>query len=226
MSLSDDAVFSRLHGDFVVGWKNIARADHVGYSRGYAKRDSAIATTNGAGAHNLQIFVLAPDLTVLHALAGYWHPEDLSHELDFAKALWRLWRDDERSLEQKRDLCRRLQLHEARSARWARGGRNAWQPFDAAEEHQRVQREPRDTFALLAGGGRRLKAPAVVLHERMAERPFVKLKDFDIASFVDHGTYHYDLNGRIDEGGAQFPYQERLMAKRERAERAPAKAGG
>ena len=44
-------------------------------------KQCAVGTTNGAGGHNVQIFVLSPDGVVLHALPGFWHPEDLVREL-------------------------------------------------------------------------------------------------------------------------------------------------
>ena len=73
MSLPKEPVFSKLQSDFVVGWRNIIAADSVGESFGYTCDQPAVGTTNGAGPHNVQLFVLSPDLTVLHALPGFWH---------------------------------------------------------------------------------------------------------------------------------------------------------
>ena len=75
MSLPHQAVYPMLKSDFVLGWKNIIREDYVGRSHGYTSRQTSVGTTNGAGPHNVQIFVLSPELVVLHALPGFWHPE-------------------------------------------------------------------------------------------------------------------------------------------------------
>ncbi|MEM7199103.1 MAG: hypothetical protein AAF628_02490 [Planctomycetota bacterium] len=225
MSLPDERVLGLLREHYVVGWSNIYKAPYVGYSAGYSPKQSAVDTTNGAGAHNLQLLVLGPDRTVVHALAGYWAPEDLAHELEFARVLWRLWRDDQRSVEEKRRWARLLQLQESRRERWRRGGRNEWQGFDAVAERARLASEERDTFAAATPRrGRRLKSPAVVQHERLAARPFVRLADFDLRGFVDYGRHHYDLNARVDEAGRHLPGQDRIRARRAVLEQRAARA--
>ena len=85
MSLPQEPTFSLLKDHFVVGWKNIDREDFVGSSHGYTCAQKAVGTTNGAGPRNTQMFVLSSDGVVLHCLPGFWHPEDLAHELRFAR---------------------------------------------------------------------------------------------------------------------------------------------
>jgi len=222
-----------LQSDFEVGWYDIRRQDYVGYSSGYSyKSHCAVGTTNGAGAHNVQIFVLSPDKVVLHALPGFWAPEDLARELRFAKVLYRLWQDDDRTLAEKRDMCRRLQTLEPRNHPVEMYARSAWQGFDAAAEGSK--RGQRDTIlsvqtpALsgnLAGALRRLSMRAgaragkvmkplnLLVHERMAARPFVPFDDFDIEEFVDYGRLSYDLNARHGKG-VRFSGQAALKKKR------------
>ncbi len=49
-----------------------------------------------------------------------------------------------------------------------------------------------------------LKALNVLTHERMAQRPFLKFKDFDFAKFIDYGTRFYDNNRGVDGRGKRF----------------------
>ncbi|MHC4512105.1 MAG: hypothetical protein ACYS5W_00240 [Planctomycetota bacterium] len=225
MSLPSEAVYPILQRDFVLGWKNIRREDYVGGSFGYTRRQACVGTTNGAGAHNVQIFtngagahnvqifVLSKDLTVLHALPGFWHPDDLARELRFAKVLLRLWKDETRTEKQKREMYQRLQLAELRFQPAVMYARSDWQEFDKTREGAAVSKDKdRDTFKHTkdgevkrnARGAPILKALNVLTHERMAERPFVKFKDFDIVRFVDYGTKFYDNNRGVDGRGKRF----------------------
>src|SRR5687767_15719283 len=97
---------------FVVGWHNIWREPYVGQSHGYSRHQMVVGTTNGAGGRNMQIFVLSPDLVVLHALPGFWHPEDFAQELRFAEALAAVWADSTLTRAQKDRLFRAVQLAE------------------------------------------------------------------------------------------------------------------
>ena len=54
-------------------------------------QSEAVFTTNGAGPHNIQMFVLAPDGTVLTCLPGYWQSDDLAGELNLAEDLFKLF---------------------------------------------------------------------------------------------------------------------------------------
>src|SRR5688500_13686309 len=79
---------------FVVGARNIERDGHVGTSHGYSCDQAAVGTTNGAGGRNVQLLFLASDETVVHALPGFWHAQDLLPELRLALELHQLYRDD------------------------------------------------------------------------------------------------------------------------------------
>lgn len=206
-----------LESDFVVGWKNIRKEDYVGLSYGYKKSQRAVGTSNGAGAHNVQIFVLAPDLVVLHALPGFWHPEDLARELWFSKMLFRLWQDESRTRAQKDDMFARLQLAEPANQPAATFARSQWQGFDASFERGRARTQARDTIVVTEDGklarddkGRlRMKPINVLVHERMSRRPFVPFADFDIAGFIDYGLEFYDNNIRIGDRGKKFRIRKR-----------------
>ncbi|MCA8941782.1 MAG: hypothetical protein KDB80_04415 [Planctomycetes bacterium] len=216
-----------LRTDFVVGWKNIRREDYVGYSCGYDRRQTAVATTNGAGPRNTQIFVLSPDLVVLHALPGFWHPDDLARELRFAKRIAKLWEDQGKSVETKTRMYRRMHRREVYTQSPETYARSTWQNFDAHFERHRGQSERRDTFlrdangepVTEANGTWRMKPINVLVHERMSRRPFVAWDDFDLDAFVDYGTLHYDNNRGVDRRHREFRGQERLKKQRERATR-------
>jgi hypothetical protein len=226
VSLPDEAVFPLLEREFVLGWFNTEREWWVGESFGYSRQQSAVGTSNGAGPHNVQIFVLSPDLVVMHALAGYWHPEDLVRELRLGLALYALWRDD-RSLGEKYTMYKRMQLAAVRAHPAETYARSGWQDFDVAAEVMRlgageardtIQRRADGTVARGEGAPLRMKPMNVLLHERMAARPFVPFAAFDIAAFVDYGRPFYDNNLNVDGQGRRFVTMERLKAKRARAE--------
>ncbi len=206
-----------LQSDFVLGWKDIIREDYVGRSFGYSSRQTSVGTTNGAGPHNVQIFILSPDLVVLHALPGFWHPEDLARELRFAKVLHCLWRSKNHTWVQKRKIYRRLQLAEARHHPKETYARSTWQPFDENRERARLRQGPRDTFQcsdqgyLLADvrGNLMMKPINALVHERMAKQGFVWFDDFDIAAFIDYGNLFYDNNQRVDRVNHPFNYPRR-----------------
>ena len=220
-------------------WKNIKKEDFVGYSAGYSRGRCAVGTTNGAGPHNVQIFVLSPKLVVLHALPGFWHAEDLARELRLAQSLFKLWKSKSYSPEQKNKIYRRIQLGAVRSHPVETFARSAWQGFDVNTERGRNQREKRDTFfaekappampknlrqlmractTLAVQPGQQILKPInLLVHERMAERPFVRFAEFDTARFIDYGRMFYDLNRGRDRGkGKRFPGQKALMKKRQK----------
>jgi hypothetical protein len=220
-------VFSKLKSDFVVGWRNIITEKYVGESFGYTCDQTAVGTTNGAGPHNVQIFVLAPDLTVLHALPGFWHPEDLAQELEFSKTLHRLWNDNGRSRQEKDVMFAQLQLAEPKNHSKTTTIRSSWQGFDAKNEQKRRDAgHTRDTFLTSVDGsvaerrGRpKMKPINQLVHERMAQRPFVKFKDFDVAVFADYGRILYDNNRRVDGRGAVFMTPRKVEKQKQRQDR-------
>lgn len=211
MTLADENVQQMLRERFVVGWHNVWREEWVGQSHGYRRNQTAVGTTNGAGGRNMQVFVLAPDQTVLHALPGFWHPDDFAHELRFAEALCTVWQDETMTRKQKDAMFRQVQLAELRSHGEATYARSGWQSFDAHAERHRATREARDTFghATLPGvpmqGIAMLKPLNVLVHERMADRPFVPFAEFDVEDFVDYGRPFYDNNIGRGGKGVDFP---------------------
>ena len=76
-----------LKNQFVCGYHNIANEHYAGASGKHQVDGNAVDTSNGAGPHNIQIFVLSADGIVLTCLPGYWHSQDLADELKLAQTL-------------------------------------------------------------------------------------------------------------------------------------------
>lgn len=215
MSLPNEEVLDLLQERFVVGFHNIEREKHVGLSHGYRPNQTAVGTTNGAGGRNVQLIVLASDGTVLHVLPGFWHPEDLAAELRLALEVNRLYSDDAMKPATKEAMFAALHRSYLRRNLEGASARSGWQGFDQHAEFERNKTEARDTFELDENGLPHLKPIMQVVHERMMARPFKKLDDFDIESFVDYGRAYYDNNMGIDKG-KNFTRAQQANEKRER----------
>ena len=234
MSLPSQKVLSLLRRDFVVGWDNIRKKRYVGDSHGYTCEQPAVHTTNGAGPRNVQLFFLSGDGVVVHALPGYWHPEDLAHELEFAKVMHALWKDDTKPVKTRRRMAACMQLATLRTHSRAMSQRSGWQGFDQHAERKRLSgNRRRDTFVYENGKPKALKRINQIVHERMAKRPFLRFGQFDTHNFVDYGRSYYDNNGRVGGGGVQFGSpgfmraQHRQIEKgREREKRRAARRAG
>ncbi len=222
MTLPNDDVMELLQERFVLGTRNIERDGHVGTSHGYACDQTAVGTTNGAGGRNVQIVILAADETVVHALPGFWHPQDLLPELRLALELYQLHVDETRSPAAKQAMFAALHRAHLRRHGDAATSRGAWQGFDAAYELSRAEREARDSVITGAGGQRAVKPLPQLVHERLLARPFRRLADFGMEAFVDYGRPYYDNNVGLDDG-RRFPRAEHANAERERAEAAARK---
>lgn len=222
MTLPDENVLGLLKSSFVVGWKNIEREEHVGQSHGYGRMHTAVGTTNGAGGSNVQIFVLSPDRVVLHALPGFWHPEDLAAELQFALVVDRLWRDDTRTRAEKEQMFASMHARELRTQSEDTTARSEWQGFDKSRELRLAASkngDELDTVVVGRDGGMEMKPLNILMRERMSVRPFVAFADFDVDEYVRYGRKYYDNNSGHDKGGKVFSVAERLREKRNRDER-------
>jgi hypothetical protein len=218
VTLADEEVIHLLRDHFVLGTRNNAGDAHVGQSGGYARAQTCIGTSNGAGARNVQMVVMAADATVLQVLPGFWHPGDLARELRFALELHALWSDRTLSRAGQQQRFTAMQRAHMRSFPDDTLARSSWQSFDRAAELVRTRKEPRDTTVSEASGPGvfdgvlrvSLKPVCVLVHERMLAQPFRSFADFDMDSFVDYGQALYDLNMWFDApvplaGGPQEP---------------------
>ena len=232
MTLPNEDVMNLLSSRFHLVWRNIEKASHVGLSHGYKPDQTAVGTTNGAGGRNVQLVVLAADETVLHVMPGFWHAEDLLGELRLALDVHRLHRDEALTDERKQAMFAALHRSFLRRMSPETIGRSGWQGFDVWVEAERAKKQPgRDTVVCdetgqtVAGkdGVPQLKPVSQVVHERMAARPFRKLADFDMESFVDYGQAFYDNNQGLDKG-KNFPRAAQANQKREKEQAKAEKA--
>lgn len=226
VSLPVEPVFSMLRDEFVVGWKDIITEKFVGESHGYTVEQTSVGTTNGAGPHNVHLFVISPDGVVLHALPGFWHPEDLARELKLAQSLWRVWQDGSLDLAAKQAAFRKAQLDAIATASKQTLARSGWQGFDAKNELKRhakgvdrdtLRRDADGELVLGKDGKPRVKNVYQIVHERIAARPFVPFADFDVHAWCDYGRTYYDNNKKVDGAGTTFMTPKRVAAKEAKA---------
>jgi len=231
VTLPNDDVIHYLDSRFILAHRNIEKDQHVGLSQGYKVNQSAVGTTNGAGPRNVQFLILASDETVLHALPGFWHADDLIPELQLAFEINRLYLDQSKNDAQKGRMFEMLHKTHMRRHGAAAERRGHWQGFDRWAELKRVKFEERDTFKTAANGELELKSVPEVIHDRMLQRRFKKLADFDLEKFVDYGRSYYD-NNRWEDKGKNFSKaakanrmrEARLEEERKKAAREAAKA--
>lgn len=213
MSLSTDPTFSILKSDFICGYKDISHKHYAGASGKHKPDENAVDTTNGAGPHNIQMFVMTPDGVVLHCLPGYWHSEDLASELKFAEQINQVWVNPNLTRQQKDLAFSQMQLQEISAEPKGMSGRSHMQGFDLMEE---AKKRPHGGFFYNPSlvdqttgktPPKNVKTVDIVMHERMAQRPFLTYKEFDVPQFAMYGKNEYDkheqfrlANGQIAPG--------------------------
>ncbi len=211
MTLSHDVLIRTLNREFVCGFKNIKDEPYCGKSGKHDPNTPAVVTTNGAGPHNVQIFILNADGIVLHCLPGFWTPDDLLYELQFAQALNRLWKEPQLSREAKDKRFTAANLLHAAHHSLAMRSRSKLQGFDEKKERRKsesdfkVQPGQKPTVLVTNRGGLKvsdMKTVDQVVHERMAQRPFLPYEEFDVASYVDYGQLRYDKHENDPRKGA------------------------
>jgi hypothetical protein len=208
VSLSTDPAFPLLQKSCVCGWRDISNESYCGRSGRYDESEGAAYTTNGAGPHNIQMFLLSADGTVLHCLPGFWEADDFALEVKFAQKLDAVWRDGSKSRAQKEAKFREMHLAHLKDHPQEMVDRSTLQGFDKKFEEKR--RATSDCF--LTGkslqpahrpsrGGGDYKTTDQIMHERMAAQPFVSYEKFDVVRFTDYGRPRYDKKKVHEEGG-------------------------
>ncbi len=192
MTLADKQVLPLLEKYFVCGWRNIqGKEKYAGRSGSYVCSNAAVTTTNGAGSKNIQFIMTDPQGRVLLVLPGYWSPKDFRKELDLCLKLNQIsqakgpdsTRNDEFML---------AHLNQAVKIAGITSERSKLQGFDENAERKKGEGS---AFVKKTGSSKdkeRLKTVDQVVHEKMAELPFLRLADFDVGAFVNYGTRHYD----------------------------------
>jgi hypothetical protein len=201
VSLSQEPALSALKNYFVCGTHDISNEPYAGASGSHETFGNAIKTTNGAGPHNLQIFMLAPDGTVLSCLPGYWNPEDLYGEMDLAYQLLQVWENPSLSRSKKDQLFVAMHLQHIQEHSPEMVRRSRMQGFD--QQYEAKHNPYSDTFrnsqvavqaaySTLPMQAQNFKTTDEIFHERMARRPFVRYENFDVAAFSEYGKPMYD----------------------------------
>lgn len=185
MSLSQEPALSALKNYFVCGVKDISDEPYAGASGSHDTFGQAVNTTNGAGPHNIQIFMLAADGTVLNCLPGFWSPQDLYQEISLALQLNEVWLNQSLARSEKERIFRSLQMSHISQHSPAMTRRSHLQSFDLQYEREH---KPNSDFL----SGNSVQTVDVVMHERMAARPFVAYEHFDVAKYSDYGKPMYD----------------------------------
>jgi len=217
VSLSKEPVYSELKNHFDCGYRNIMNEPYAGNSGTHKPGGNAVDTTNGAGPHNIQMFVMNPDGTVVHCLPGFWNPQDLAGELTLARKLNDLYNNQELSAELKDKQYAAMQMEHVRFHSSEMQERSHLQGFDAKHEaHKPGSDFIKDRAMLGEEWGpescKAFKTTDVVMHERMAKRPFLSYQQFDVASYSDYGTATYDKHeDSLAEDGSHPAAEEKPM---------------
>jgi hypothetical protein len=190
-----------LRNNFVCGYKNIMQEGYAGDSGVHPINGTAVNTTNGAGPHNLQTFVLAPDGTVLHCLPGFWNAADLAAELQLAQKLSHIWNDKTISAVDKAALYKRMHLDHLAGHSEDLVARSHLQGFDAQHIYKNraeladcisdkeAIKAVEDPHKLPAQA---FKTSDRIMHERMSTQAFVSYDNFNTAGYTSYGCNHYD----------------------------------
>jgi hypothetical protein len=221
VSLSSDPAFSLLKKYFVCGYKDITNEPYAGLSGRHEVNGNAVDTTNGAGPHNLQLFFMTADGTILNVLPGYWHSQDLVPEMNLAAKLNQVWNDPKLSRTQKDQIFTQMQLAHIQQHPQGMVRRSRMQSFDMKYEAQH-RLNTSDTIAnrqLAAyavetnnwkAGMQAFKTTDEIMHERLARHPFEQYSSFNVAAFADYGKPKYDkhedyrdASGQVDKMAAK-----------------------
>lgn len=215
VSLSEEPAFSILKDELVCGYRDISKEPWAGYSGKHEVGGNAINTSNGAGPHNLQTFIMASDGTVLTCLPGYWAPQDLVYEIDFASRLNDIYANPKYGPAQRRLMFRSMHLAHIKEHPHDMSKRSHMQHFDQnyeAEHRLRTTDTIKESVKATLGDGSNVPSDAfkttdILMHERMAKRPFLAYAEFDTARYSDYGRPQYDKNedqrdtsGLVDKG--------------------------
>lgn len=191
VTLAKPEIARKLNSHFACAWMNIeGKRSYAGSSNKHQPTDGAKMVGNCTGHHNVQTFMMSRDGRVLNMLPGFWSAELLSKQIDLAKKLDGIWRSKSLSTYDKYE--RFMNEHLTMSVALAKAAKESQLPFF---DQAKLARERNEDFVRTAGGkANTLKTPDQVLHERMAERPFLPLDKFDTATVIAMGQkrFKYD----------------------------------
>ncbi len=226
MSLSQEPAFSVLKDHLVCGYKDISNESFAGFSGRHEVGGNAINTSNGAGPTNLQTFLLASDGTVLSCLPGFWNSVDLVREIEFANRLNTVWNNPKMTRTQKDNAFKQMHLAHISEHPMQMVARSRMQSFDMQHEAKNNLYTSdtildRASASAILSDERMMKRSAMqafkttdrIMHERMAQRPFVAYTAFDTTNFAKYGRPLYDKNEDFRTADGKFIDNGRIVDK-------------
>ena len=197
MTLSSQEVIDLLGRNFVSAYTSIkGKTPYAGVSNTHMPENPAIEVSNCAGHHNVQMFFLTSDGRVLHCLPGYWNKRDFLEEAKLALDIGKLYYRSDLTAAKRNAEYLELHLRHALAHGQALREASYLQGFDKQSLEKRKESDFHRTEGFVSG----LKTPDQVVHERLAERPFLPFQSFDVASYIDMGIkqykYDYGLPGK------------------------------
>ena len=191
MVLSNDAVIRQINHTFVSGWENIkGKKSYAGNSNSHMPTWAAKTVNACSGHHNVQMFFMTKDAKVLHCLPGYWEPKDFLEQVQFAVKLARVYYTQRLTNADRNEKFLDMHLQKAYGHHYALTNGSQLQGFDV----KHVKKNTND-FERKSGFVSGIKRADQVVHERMAERPFIPFDKFDTKKYINMGIkrYKYDF---------------------------------
>ena len=191
MTLADDAVQRQLNHTFVPGWVNIkGKKGYSGNSNSHMPTWAAKTVNSCSGHHNVQMFFMTKEGKVHHCLPGYWEPKDFLEQVQFAVKLAKVYYTKRLTNAERNEKFLDMHLQKAYGHHYALSNGSQLQGFDV--NHVKKKTTDFERKKGFIGG---IKRADQVVHERMAERPFVSFEKFDTKQFINLGIkrYKYDF---------------------------------
>ncbi len=199
MTLSDNRVVKELNRNFVSGWKNIkGKTPYAGSSNTHLPTYEAKCVNNSSGHHNVQMFVLTHDGRVVHCLPGFWNAKHFLEEVEFAKKLGKLYYTKNVSTAKRNQAFMDWNLDHAIEHTRSMRSASDLQGFDKKKMAKKKNGDFKREEGFITSG---LKTADQVMHERMAERPYVPFDRFDIATYIDMGLKRYKYDNGVPGKG-------------------------
>lgn len=189
MTFANGNVNATLRKNFVCGWRNIQGEErYAGSSNVHQPGYAAKTVTNCSGHHNVQMFFMTHDGKVLNCLPGFWNVDAFLDNVRLAAKLNKIYHKKNISRVEKNDLFLDMHLNHALKSYDKMKEESELQGFDKKKIMKKDNSDFKRQEGFITG---ELKAADQVLHERMAERPFVPIESFQVSSFIDMGTKKY-----------------------------------
>lgn len=193
-----------LNKNFVCTWKNIqGKTSYAGSSNIHLPQYAAQEVETCAGHHNVQMFFMTSDGKIVNCLPGYWSPKSFLEEANLALTLNKNYVQI-RSVAKRNDQFLDLHLNQALVYDQHTQERSRLTGFDQAFLENKKETDFKSKQGFLPGS---FKSTIQVVHERMAERPYLDFEAFDVPSFIEMGTKQYSYHFGIPKN------HEKLLQK-------------